>query len=160
MDVDDSSDNDSDYRPELDKDNSDNEDEQRATTAPAFSLTKKRKLDSIFNSMLEEDKSFTTQKISNSVSNISNRRQSGSNDSCNSVRDTVSERKKKKRKKHMANILSQVFGRSEASKLVEHSISEEVDVKSLREASLESLKKIQRKKVVVEKKKFAGEEIA
>jgi len=150
------SEEDSDYQPL--SDNEDDEDanaEQKKSIGTGMSGSRKRKIDTLWVEMQQEESSYMTS-FQRKISKNRNVEGNGKNIS-------------PKRKKTL-DILSSIFGPLEAKKLcvaelgrkrtndAKESKNQEVEP-SVRKEALELIKKVKRKVKVVEKRKFAGEEI-
>jgi hypothetical protein len=150
MDLDDDSDNDSDYNPAEDKTNLDNDenDNDNEKKIGDISFSRKRKSNSLWDEMQEEEK-VTLAKTSAKVSSLA-----------------ASKPKVKKSKKNVKNeqILAQIFGKSVAKKLAVNSIlndnpEDQQSSETIKALAKESVSKLQKKHKVVETRKFAGTEI-
>ena len=150
------SEEDSDYQPL--SDNEDDEDAnagQKKSIGTGMSGSRKRKIDTLWVEMQQEESSYMTS-FQKKISKNRNVEGNGKNMS-------------PKRKKTL-DILSSIFGPLEAKKLcvaelgskrtndTKESKNQEVEP-SVRKEALELIKKVKRKVKVVEKRKFAGEEI-
>lgn len=140
MDVDDDSDNDSDYAPEKDKDNAEIVDESNGEKSLVdMSASRKRKSNTLWEEMQSEEIKF--------------------NDFVAKKRPAV---KSVAKSKKTQDILASIFGSKVARKLVTtahedcSATSAEVDVKALIK---DSVNKIVKKQKVTEVRKFAGGEI-
>ena len=152
------SEEDSDYQPVSDNESDGNCDaKQKRSIGQGMSASRKRKIDSFWVEMQQEENSYMTsvQKKTNMTRNVE-----GSDKNFPA-----------KTKKKSLNILSSIFGPLEARKLCAgefetKSITNNANDSGIREAepsvrkkALELIKKVKRKVKVVEKRKFAGEEI-
>ena len=172
MDIEDDSDNDSDYRPEddndlCDKSNGGNLLEKKLV---ALSNKTKRTVDQLWRSMQEEDRTYVQLKMNSSLHSL--RHNLDVDDSC---------------RKHNFQILKDIFGLKVAKQITStHSIdghNERSDMESnrdqmveiqtksiistdesrgptdLRKRSMESVGKVVKKRKITETRKFAGKEI-
>lgn len=151
------SEEDSDYQPVSDNDSDENCDaKQKKSIGLGMSGSRKRKIDSFWVEMQQEETSYMTavQKKTNMTRNLED-----------------SDKKLPAKKKKSLDILSSIFGLQEARKLcaaklepksVTNTVKESESSgaeSSVRKKALELIKKVKRKVKVVEKRKFAGEEI-
>ena len=178
--ADDDSENDSDYNPDNDPDAEDDDNkhmkQSEENTIQEMSYSRKRKVDELWSSLLETEKKTIVEhkeKIGTLLL------VSGKNEQ--SIKDTKKQRKTKQQKKKNLSILSEIFGKADAKKIVDSAYG---DLSSLNDTTVttdventskksksnetseeikarvrEAVSKIQKKTQVVEKRKFAGQEI-
>lgn len=149
------SDEDSDYDPNQDKEGNENEngdgDDKQVQTSRLvdISVSRKRKIDELFNEMCNEDmKSCTRKAISSTVDS-------------GSIQSKTSSRKKAKSEK----LLASIFGKTTAAEIcTKESKSRDTNRSTtdsgdnVRARALEIARNVQKTTVVTEKRKFAGKE--
>lgn len=148
MDVEDYSENDSDYNPvndntdDIQEINSENKLEKKLTN---LSKTSKRNVEIIWNVMQEEDKLYIEMKMKRSINYIKHNYEIN-NDT--RIKNEI--------------ILSNIFGKKVAKKLSSFHIiprEETINTVDIRKRALESVDKIVKKRKITETRKFAGQEI-
>lgn len=154
-DDDDDSENDSDYNPDEDIIKEDDENEESNDNLKGLSFASKRKVDEIWNSLVDEDKKIY--KKHPGVKSVK-------------VDVTKPSKKVKNRLKKTKSILTQIFGNSVANSiLAENSLVDSLHSKNttsdessndIKCVVKDAVSKVQKKIKIVEKRKFAGQEIS
>lgn len=153
MDLDDDSDNDSDYVPGQDGEDDEDQHAGDEKEIGIVSISRKRKSQSLWEELEKEEKQFVKTKIESSVGYIANK-------------------KAKANSKFSADnlaVLETVFGRREAAKMSGGDSSQNSNKKSkksknknsvdVRKLAMETVKNLVKKTTVTEVRKFAGQEI-
>ena len=153
---DDDSENDSDYNPDNDPDRDlEDHDDNVKQLDDVMNFSRKRKVDSLWESMVEEDRQSTSTKMGNVNRMVAT--------GVNSLK--LGAQKKEKKLKKNQDLLASIFGKSDAKKIVKKAIAspqfEEVPMNNedIKKVIEESVKKVQKKTKIVEVRKFAGREI-
>jgi hypothetical protein len=143
MDVDDDSDNDSDYVPGVDDEKSVDEGVEKEVLKPLSKSSRKR-VDAIWIEMQEEDRKSVEAVMVRSVNYLANR-----------VAHSLEAREE------IEAILSSIFGRRVGKRLaaLQPVPEEQHDVHNIRKRALESVQQVQKRQKVTETRKFAGQEI-
>jgi len=147
---DDDSENDSDYAPEDDHEDENGVEDAEETKLSTVTYSRKRKADDLWAMMQEESSS------SNNNINVGSSSSSATTNSNKSSKKSSSDKKAK-------DILASIFGKSQSSKIMGKSLSgsltSTVDELSVKEIARKSVLKLQKKTMINEKMKFAGQEI-
>jgi hypothetical protein len=143
MDVDDDSENDSDYVPGADEEKSVSDVDTAQVLKPMSKVSRKR-VESIWLEMQEEDRKSVEKVMMRSINYLANRApQSAKIREANEV------------------ILSGIFGKRVGKRLASFQLApqEEYDAKDIKKRALESVQQVRKKQKVTETRRFAGQEI-
>lgn len=143
MDVDDDSDNDSDYMPGADEEKSVEEDDEKQVLKPMNKVSR-RKVEAIWLEMQEEDRKSVEAIMVKSINYIANRA-------------PVSTEKRVENE----IILSKIFGKRVGKRLAAYQAvpEEEHNPQNIKKRALESVQQVQKRQKVTETRRFAGQEI-
>lgn len=147
---DDDSENDSDYAPEDDHEAENGIEDAEETKLSSITYSRKRKVDDLWAMMQEE---AVSTKNSIKVGSSSSSAATSSNKSS----------KKRSSDKKTKDILASIFGKSQTSKIMgkssNRSSTSTADELSIKEIARKTVEKLQKKTIITEKMKFAGQEI-